>query len=75
MRAEYLMIWTNESIGVFHEVAGVAPLGFWNFHQPVKELKSTGEIFIECPYDFASELRYTVNVRKYELVQKNVPPP
>ena len=40
----------------------VPPLGLWNFHQPVKELKSTGKIFIECPYDFASEVRYTVNM-------------
>ena len=52
----------------------VPPLGLWNFHQPVKELKSAGKIFIECPYDFASEVRYTVNVRKFELVKKNVPP-
>ena len=55
------------AIGVFY---GVAPLGLWNFHQPVKELKSAGKIFIECPYDFASEVRYTVNVRKFELVKK-----
>ena len=40
----------------------VPPLGLWNFHQPVKELKSTGKIFIKCPYDFASEVRYTVNM-------------
>ena len=52
----------------------VPPLGLWNFHQPVKELKSTGKIFIKRPYDFASEVRYKVNVRKFELVEKNVPP-
>ena len=52
----------------------VRPLGLWNFHPPVKELKSAGKIFIEFPYDFASEVRYTVNVRKFELVKKNVPP-
>ena len=52
----------------------VPPLGLWNFHQPVKELKSAGKIFIKCPYDFASEVRYTVNVRKFESVTKNVPP-
>ena len=40
----------------------VPPLVLWNFHQPVKELKSTGKIFIKCPYDFASEVRYTVNM-------------
>ena len=57
-------------IGVFHGVARVPPLGLWNCHQPVKELKSAGKIFIKCPYDFASEVRYTVNVRKFELVKK-----
>ena len=40
----------------------VPPLGLWNFHQPVKELKSTGKIFIKSPYDFSSEVRYTVNM-------------
>ena len=40
----------------------------------IKELKSGGKIFIKCPYDFASEVRYIVNVRKFELVKKNVPP-
>ena len=53
----------------------VPPLGLWNFHQPVKELKSAGKIFIECPYDFASEVRYTVNVRKFELVKKKCATP
>ena len=46
----------------------------WNFHQPVKEVKSAGKIFKRCPYDFASEVRYTVNVRKFDQVKKNVPP-
>ena len=45
-------------------------MGLWNFHQPVKELKSAGKIFIKWPYDFASEVRYTVNVRKFESVKK-----
>ena len=36
----------------------------------IKELKSGGKIFIKCPYDFASEVRYTVNVRKFETVKK-----
>ena len=49
------------------------PLGLWNFHQPVKEFKSAGIIFIKCPDDFASEVRYKVNVRKYEPVKKNLP--
>ena len=37
------------NIGVFHGVAGVAgvpPLGLWNFYQPVKELKSAGKMII-----------------------------
>ena len=42
----------------------VPPLGLWNFHQPVKELKSAGKIFIKCPYDFASEVRYAVNLNR-----------
>ena len=50
-----------------------APLGLWNFHQPVKELKSPGKIYIKCPYDFASKMRYTVNVSEFESVKKNVP--
>ena len=45
-------------------------LGLWNFHQLVKEVKSAGKIFIKCPYDFASEVRYTVNIRKLESVKK-----
>ena len=49
--------------------------GLWNFHQPVKELKSAGKIFIKCPYDFTSEVRYTVNVRKFEPVKKKSAPP
>ena len=42
-------------IGVFHGVAGVARAnpGLMEFHQPVKEVKSAGKIFIECPYGFA----------------------
>ena len=48
----------------------VPPLGLWNFHQPVKEVKSASKIFIRCPYDCASEVRYTVNVRKFESVKK-----
>ena len=36
----------------------------------IKELKSGGKIFIKCPYDFASEVRYIVNVRKFEPVKK-----
>ena len=45
------------------------------WHQPVKELKSVGKIFIECPYDFASEVIYTVNLRKFELVKKKCATP
>ena len=45
-------------------------LGLLNFHQQLKELKSAGKIFIECPYDFASEVRYTLNLNRL----KNVPP-
>ena len=52
----------------------VPALGLWNFHQPVKEVKSAGKIFIRCPYDFASQVGYTVNVRKFEPVYKNLPP-
>ena len=48
----------------------VPPLGLWNFHQLVKELMSAVKIFIECPYDFASGVRYIVNVRKFESVKK-----
>ena len=48
----------------------VPPLGLWNFHHPVKELIPPGKIFIECPYDFATEVGYTVNVRKFESVKK-----
>ena len=50
------LIYKIIDIGIFHGVAGVPPLGLWNFHQLVKELKSPGKIFIECPYDFASEI-------------------
>ena len=46
-------------------------LGLWNW---AGLGLSAGKIFIKCPYDFASEVRYTVNVRKFESVKKNVPP-
>ena len=49
-------------------------MGLWNFYQPVKELKSASKIFIKCPYDFATDMKYTVNVRKFESVKENVPP-
>ena len=61
--------------GIYRRISWGATPGLMEFHQPVKELKSPSKIFIECPYDFASEVTYTVNVRKFELVKKKCATP
>ena len=69
----YLGLAVSSSIGVFHGVAGVA-----RATPGLMELPSTGKGRSQpvkyFPYDFASEVRYTVNVRKSELVKKKLPP-
>ena len=66
-------IFKPQKLSVFLGVAGVA-----RATPGLMELPSTGKGRSQpvkyFPYDFASEVRYTVNVRKSELVKKKLPP-